>query len=223
LTRGANYWLDPEKGELGKLSDNYLFNIAEAKKLVEAAGVPMPIDVDYHVLPGGGGAVPEEDQLTIDRLQASGVFKVNVQRSQNTVAHRECRSLGKCDGLVQSSTSEDADHVIYRDYHSLGNTEGDQAYPDPRIDRAAEAQRKEMDPAKRVQALKDFQMVAAELMPAIPYVHQYTTFSFRWPWLHNINRGMPGTGGTIPDGRPIAGGHLQWLDKDMPNRDRGAL
>jgi peptide/nickel transport system substrate-binding protein len=222
VTRGASYWLDPEKGELGKLSDNYLFNIAEAKKLVEAAGVQTPIPIDYHVLPAGGGQVPEEDQLTIDRLQASGVFTVNVQRSQNTVAHRECRSLGRCDGLVQSSTNEDVDHVIYRDYHSAGNTEGDQAFPDPRIDRAAEAQRREMDPRKRVEFLKEFQMVAAEIMPAIPYVHQYTTFSFRWPWLHNINHGQPEIQG-VSDGRPIWGGHRQWLDKDMPNRDRGAL
>ena len=27
---------------------------------------------------------------------------------------------------------------------------------------------------------------------------------------------------TIPDGRPIAGGHLQWLDPSMPNRNTGA-
>ena len=107
------------------------------------------------------------------------------------MAHRDCRSLGQCDGLVQSSTSEDADHVIYRDYHSQGNTEGEQAYPDPRIDRVAEAQRRELDVKKRIEYLKEFQMLAAELMPDVPFVHQYTTFRFRWPWLHNINWGMP--------------------------------
>ncbi|MPZ48879.1 MAG: hypothetical protein GEU75_06135 [Dehalococcoidia bacterium] len=228
VTRGASYWLDPEKGELGKFSDNYLFNIAEAKKLIEASGVSGLIEIDYTVLPAGGGQVPEEDQLTIDRLQASGLFNVNVVRSQNTVAHRQCRSLGQCDGLVQSSTSEDVDHVIFRDYHSEGNTEGEQAYPDPRIDRAAENQRKEMDPQKRIEYLKEFQMLAAEIMPAIPYVHQYTSFSFRWPWLHNLNYGQVETSGEVdgavmPEGRPTWGGHKQWLDEDMPNRDRGAL
>jgi peptide/nickel transport system substrate-binding protein len=221
VTRGASYFLDPEKGELGALSANYLFDAAEAKKLTAAAGFTNAIDIDYYVLPAGGGQIPEEDQLTIDRLQASGVFKVNVIRSQNTVVHRQCRSLGQCDGLVQSSTSEDVDHVIFRDYHSEGNTEGEQAYPDPRVDKVAEAQRKEMDPVKRIEYLKEFQKLAAETMPAIPYVHQYTTFSFRWPWLHNINYGMPEIEG-VADGRPIWGGHLQWLDKDMPNREKGA-
>jgi peptide/nickel transport system substrate-binding protein len=220
LTRNPAYWLDPEKGELGALSANYLYDVAEAKKLMVAAGFNDAVDIDYHVLPSGDGVVPEQDQLVIDSLNQSGLFRVTTVRSVNTVAHRNCRSLGQCDGLVQSSTSEDADFIIYRDYHSLGNTEGEQAYPDPRIDRVAEAQRKEMDVPKRMELLKEFQMIAAELMPAIPYIHQYTSFRFRWPWLHNVNYGS--AGGGLPEGRPVLGGHLHWLDANMPNRERGA-
>ena len=128
------------------------------------------------------------------------------------------------DGFVaQSSTSEDADYFVYRDYHSLGRvgSEGIERvpYPDPRIDRVAEAQRREIDPAKRFQYLKDFQILAAELMPALPGRHLFTTFTFRWPWLHNAHFGP---GGSPPEGRPIAGSHWQWLSPDMPNRDRGA-
>jgi peptide/nickel transport system substrate-binding protein len=216
LPHGIQYWLDPEKGELGKISDNYLYNVAEAKKLMEAAGFSGPVDIDYWVLPAAG-VVPEQDSLVEDSLKRSGLFNVKEIQSANTVAHRECRSLGRCDGLVQSSSSRDPDGVIYRDYHSQGNTEGEQAYPDPRIDAIAEAQRKELDPQKRIQLLKDFQMLAGELMPAIPYIHDFTTYSFRWPWVHNINHG------SVNSGRPTAGGHLQWLDKDMPNRERGAL
>jgi peptide/nickel transport system substrate-binding protein len=223
LTGNVAWWLNPEKNELGPVSANLLFDAAEAKKLIEAAGFTTPIDIDWYTLPVGGQA-PESDQLTIDRLQASRNFNVNVIRSQNTVAHRECRSLGRCDGLVQSSTSEDADHVIYRDFHSAGNTEGEQAYPDPRIDRIAELQRREMNPDKRVEYLKEFQRLAAELMPTIPDIHQYTQFSFRWPWLHNSHIGGSdiGEAAGIPEGRPVAGGHLQWLDANMPNRERGA-
>jgi len=218
LARNVSYWLDPEKGELGKLSDNYLFDAAEAKKLAAAAGFTNPIDIDYTTLPASGEVIQAE-QLVIDSMQQSGVFKVNVVRSLNTVAHRNCRSLGQCDGLVQSSTSEDADFIIYRDYHSEGNTEGEQAYPDPRIDRVAEAQRKEMDVEKRFALLKEFQMLAAELMPTVPYVHQYTAFRFRWPWLHNSNFAGEGS---PPTGRPVLGGHKQWLDPQMPGRDKGA-
>jgi ABC-type transport system substrate-binding protein len=218
------YWMDPEKGEMGKLSDNYLFNVAEAKKLTAAAGFANAIDAQYWVLPDAQGRVPEEEQLAIDSLTAAGTFKLEIVRSPNTVAHRNCRSLGQCDGFVSSGSGDDydADRVIYRDYHSKGNTEGDQAYPDPRIDAVAEAQRRELDVNKRVQLIKDFQYLAAELMPVVPFVHQYTTFRFRWPWVHNTHWGLQPSD-ALPEGRPVWGAHRQWLDKDMPNRERGAL
>ena len=218
------YYMNPEKGEMGKLSDNYIFDVAEAKKLTGAAGFSGPIDAQYWVLPNAQGVIPEEEQLVIDRLQAAGTFKLEVVRSPNTVAHRNCRSLGQCDGFVSSGTGDDydADRVIYRDYHSLGNTEGDQAYPDPRIDRVAEAQRTELDVEKRIGLIKEFQYLAAELMPVVPFVHQYTTFRFRWPWVHNGHYGLQPSD-QLTEGRPVAGAHKQWLDKDMPNRERGAI
>jgi peptide/nickel transport system substrate-binding protein len=221
VTRNLSYFLDPEKGEFGGgLDANYLYDVTRARQLLQASGFNNPIPLDYYVLPSGG-EVPEQDQLVIDSMSQSGLWQINTVRSANTVAHRNCRSLGQCDGLVQSSTSEDVDHVIYRDYHSAGNTEGEQAYPDPRIDAAAEAQRRELDPAKRIEYIKEFQRVAAELMPTIPYIHDFTSFAFRWPWVHNYTHGW-NQGAGMPNGRPVIGGHLQWLDSAMPNRDRGA-
>jgi ABC-type transport system substrate-binding protein len=220
LPNNPAYFLNAEKGELGPISVNLTFDVAEAKKMIAAAGITGPIEIQYWTLPAAG-EITEVEQLTIDSLSQSGNFKVEVVRSANTVAHRNCRSLGQCDGIVQSSVSEDADYIIERDYLSYGNKEGEQAYPDPRIDKVAEAQRRELDPVKRIELLKEFQRVATELTPAIPYVHLYTQFRFRWPWLHNSNYGFT-TADTLPEGRPVAGGHLQWLDKDMPNREKGA-
>jgi ABC-type transport system substrate-binding protein len=221
LPNNPAYFLDAEKGELGPISVNLTYDAAEAKKMLAAAGFTQPIDIQFWTLPAGGEII-EVDQLSIDSLGQSGNFKVEVIRSPNTVAHRNCRSLGQCDGIVQSSVSEDADYIIERDYLSYGNKEGEQAYPDPRIDRVAEAQRRELDPVKRIELLKEFQRIATELTPVIPYVHQYTQFRFRWPWLHNSAMGFT-TSDALPEGRPVAGGHLQWLDKDMPNREKGAL
>jgi peptide/nickel transport system substrate-binding protein len=217
-----NYWLNPENGELGALSANHLFDVAEAKKLMAAAGYTSPVDIDYYVLPGSDGVVSEEEQLVVDSLGAAGTFKLNIIRSANTVVHRNCRSLGQCDGIVSSGSGDDydADRAIFRDYHSLGNTGGSQAYPDPRIDRVADAQRRELDVQKRIDYIKEFQLLAAEIMPLVPFVHQYTTFRFRWPYVHNTAFGYPGAG--LPEGRPVWGSHKHWLDKDMPNRERGA-
>jgi hypothetical protein len=79
-----------------------------------------------------------------------------------------------------------------------------------------------MDLEKRSQILKDFQILLAELMPAIPGRHQFTTFSFRWPWAHNLSFAGD-NGSSPPTGQPVLGGQKIWLDPDMPNRNSGSL
>jgi ABC-type transport system substrate-binding protein len=221
LNQDPTFWLNPEKNELGDLSINYLYNPTEAKKLTTAAGFMEPVEIPIIVLQDQG-EIAEVDQLVIDSWTRSGAFKVvpNVIRSRPE--HDVCRLEGSCDGLVsQSGSSGEADRFIFRDYHSEGNLpRGPQAFPDPRLDALAVTQRQEMDPSKRLELLRDFQRLTAQLMPTIPGRHLYTTLGFRWPWLHNLNHG---DSGSPASGWPVGGGHLQWLDKDMPNRDRGAL
>jgi ABC-type transport system substrate-binding protein len=217
VIRGPSFFLDPEKGELGELSKNYIFDIAEAKKLTAAAGFANVIDINFRVLPGGGGQVPEDNALTIDSLNKSGVFRVTAQTSTNTVDHRNCRSLRQCNGLVQSSLNDDLEYVM-REYHSQGpRPGGEPAYGSPAIDRIADAFRREMDPQKRIALIHELQREAAQFFPTVPFVHQYTEFDIRWPWLHNAQHGDTSVQGM--SGRPVWGGHRQWLSSDMPRRN----
>jgi ABC-type transport system substrate-binding protein len=214
-TYGVSYWLDPEKGELGALSQNYLFDVAEAKKLTAAAGFSGTIELGFRTLPVAG-EVPEMDALIADSLNQSGVFKVNVENSTNTVEHRNCRSLRQCDGIVTSSINEDMDYAM-REYHSKGpRPGGEPAYGDPELDRIADAYRRELDPQKSIAILHEHQKAAARFFPTLPREHEFQIFDIRWPWLRNTHVGNNGIG---LEGRPIAGGHLQWLDKDMPRRN----
>jgi ABC-type transport system substrate-binding protein len=216
LPQNPGYWLNPENGELGKISDNYIYSVAEAKKLASAAGFSEPIPLPYYVALSDG-EVPEADGLVMDSLSATGVFKLEITRVNTRQEHNRYRIQGQYDGLIPlSGSSDDADYFVMRDYHSKGRVDGPQAYPDPRVDALGEAQRQEVDIEKRRQILKDFQILVGELMPAVPGRHLYTNFTFRWPWLHNS---AYGEGGSPPAGNPIQGGHLHWLDKDMPNRD----
>ena len=69
------YWLDPNKGELGGgLDANYLYDPAEAKKRIEAAGFTAPIPLPYFV-PLSQGEIAEESQLVMDSLQQSGKLR----------------------------------------------------------------------------------------------------------------------------------------------------
>ena len=226
LPANPNYWLDPVKNELGKSSENYLFDLTAAKALASAAGFKDPIPVPYYVLLAQG-SVAEEDQLVMDSLEKSGVIKLEVDRSTSRVEHNKYRVDGQYDGMVpQSSSSDDADYFVFRDYHSKGNPAGRQAFPNPKIDKLADAQRRELNLTKRNELLQEFQRFMADWMPSVPGRHQYTTFSFRWPWLHNGNYGTTSgnwnTNVSPPPGRPVLGGQKHWLDPEMPNRDKRA-
>jgi peptide/nickel transport system substrate-binding protein len=228
LPQDPGYWLNPELGELGPASQNFLYDPAEAKKLAAAAGYTnLPIELPYFVFPvsGGIGQQGGTEQLVMDSIDKSGIFKVKVHYSQTDAEHRLYRNEGKFDGILEErgGSEGEADRFIYRNFHSAGNRpRGEQAYPHATIDAMAEAQRREMDVPRRMQILKDLQVFLAEFMPTVPGSHYYTQLAFRWPWLHNSNYGGGPRGAgdsSPPEGRGAFGGHLHWLDPSMPNRD----
>jgi peptide/nickel transport system substrate-binding protein len=221
MIRHPGFWLNPEAGELGELSANYLYDPAEAKKLIAAAGYsssPPKLLVQQSMSTGN---VDEADRLVLDSFQRTGNFDIELVEIRSEPVERDYRATQKHEGLMLEQTQGgdyEADRIIFRDYRSGGNLpRGDMAFPDPRLDALADAQRSETDLEKRFNILKDFQREVAQVFPVLPGRHFYTTFSFSWPWLHNS---AYGSSGSPAYGHPILGGHLQWLDPSMPNRDR---
>jgi ABC-type transport system substrate-binding protein len=214
------YWLDPEKGELGALSQNYLYAPAEAKKLTAAAGYTNPIELPFFVEPRQG-AIQDSDQLLMDSLAAAGPFTLKVHRAANSVEQREYRTFGRMDGMAAVANTGEYDPDFFIAALTNRGTYSEPAYPDPRIETLLDAQRREIDVERRYGLLKEFQMITAELMPTVPGYDLFSVFQARWPWLHNFNYGQSGSD-SPPQGRPRWGGHLHWLDSSMPNRERGA-
>jgi peptide/nickel transport system substrate-binding protein len=220
LSQNPGYWLNPDKGELGAVSANYLYDPAEAKKLTAAAGFSQPIPVPYPIRLSQG-QVEDEVQLVMDSFAASGAFKLEVERVATAAEYNKYRIDGLFDGLLGTTSGSgdyDPDYHIFRDYHTEGIGKGS-AFPHPEIDRIGTASRRAVDIEERRGYLKEFQIFMAEWMAAIPGPHYFTQFSFTWPWLHNLNYGEQDS---PPSGRPILGGHRHWLDSAMPNRERGA-
>jgi ABC-type transport system substrate-binding protein len=219
LPHNPGYWLNPEKGELGKLSDNYLHGPEDARKLLAAAGHTAPLELPFYI-EVARGQDSEIDQLMIDSMNQSGAISPQVYRSTSSTEFRNYRTFGQMPtgGLASlSGSSNEVDYIVYLDYSNTPGLIYPLPYPDARSDALAESQRRETDVAKRFEILRGFQHLQAELMMTIPGEHLFTQFNFRWPWLHNSNYG--GTG-SPPTGRPVSGGHLHWLDKDMPDRDK---
>jgi ABC-type transport system substrate-binding protein len=204
-------WLDPKKGELGELSKNFLFDLAEAKKNMQAAGVQMPLSIPYHV-----ESQTDAVMLIVDSLKRSGVFDPQVVTYPNSVAYRDCGRNLTCEGTMMSLSHDDEiDRVISRQFHSLGNiARGPQPYSDDALDAQIIAQRVELDVEKRRTLLKELQLTLARRMDAWPSRHHYNVVSFSWPWVHNTGWGQRGGAN-----RDRWGAHLHWLDKDMPRRN----
>ncbi len=226
------YWLDPNKGELGGgLDANYLYDPAEAKKRIEAAGFTAPIPLPYFV-PLSQGEIAEESQLVMDSLQQSGNFDLQITRSQSRTEHNKYRLDGEFDGMIpHSGSTDDVDYFVYRDYHSEGNPRGVQAFPSPEVDALSKAQREAVDLPTRYAALEEFQRFMANWMMTVPGTDLFTTFSFRHPWVHNLAFGTtpennpPSSVGSLSSpfpGRQVLGGHKHWLDESMPRREAGA-
>jgi peptide/nickel transport system substrate-binding protein len=220
-TRDPLFWLDPEKNELGALSANYLYNVAEAKKLVTAAGFSSPPEINWMILVGADGAEEEIDRLMIDSFNQSQNFKANLIATSNQVLERNCRSLRQCDAFINTGGSEYWMDYFMREQSSAGTRPGgEHTYPSPEIDRLANEYRRTTDPAKSVALLKEYQMFQANYFSMIPGENVFTVFTLRWPWVHNTSWGAAYDAELSGrDAWGSWGAHKAWLDKEMPRRN----
>ncbi|MPZ48084.1 MAG: hypothetical protein GEU75_02020 [Dehalococcoidia bacterium] len=186
-------------------------DVAEAKKLTAAAGFSGPAEFNW-MYNASSGSAPQEDQLMIDSINQSGVFRVKAIAEANRVQERNCRSLRQCNAMIRTSGSEyDMDYFM-REQTYGAREGGDPVYPNPALNSLADKFRQEIDFEKRVAIVKDYQKAQAEFFSMIPATHEYTVFTFRQPWLHNV-------GNPVAEGYPYFGGHQQWLSQDMPRRN----
>lgn len=197
------FYLDPTKGDLGKDGDNYLYDVAEAKRLVDAAGFVDGFDIDYVALQGSR---VEIQQLMIDELKKSGFIRpadrwLNTQEYYDAVTYAaDFKGLA----ITSAPGNTEPDYALYQNYHSSGRATS--PYASAEMDDIVQRQRRELDPLKRIEVLKEFQRYAAKTFPHMATHHLFGAFRFDWPWLHNVNY-------------DLQQGHKHWLDADMPRRN----
>ncbi len=199
------FWLDPRKGELGEASKNYLYDVAEARKLIEAAGYTPPLEIDAFTSTGYTGQEAERVNLVIDQWQKSGLFKINLQRvpAQQWTA-RYLIEFNYAGIIPDSLHGGDMDYFLYNMYHSQGTQRG--PWYDARLDALIVAQRREIDINRRNDIIKDIQRyLAAKFYNLVPANGEIPTYSAQWPWVRNL--AYSGTDG-----------HRWWLAPDMPRR-----
>jgi ABC-type transport system substrate-binding protein len=200
------YWLDPRKNELGAESQNYLYNVAEAKRLVSAAGHPNGFTMPLVAQQTAAGT----DLWTLyhTEIKKAGIvnFEIDLMANRTAYLDRVIRSANfKGIGWFSGAGGRgDIDYLVARNYHSSGQAA---AYTSPNLDRLVEASRTSPDWTKRAAVLKEMQVECAKVWPVQLAGHAFASWRFEWPWIRNAGFDHEGYQ------------HLLWLDSAMPKRN----
>jgi len=190
------YWLDPRGNDLGEAAQSWKYNPAEAKKLLSAAGFGQGISTDITWISTGqyGLTFPQQAEVFKGMLEAGGDFKLKQNNPDYQTEYLPKywyipSGTGDFNGINIGAytTFFDVDGWLFAYFHSKSNIHnvGFKDQGDPRVDQLVEAQRKELDAAKRATIIKDFQKYAATKMYAVPWPGQGSAFTLYWPWVSN--------------------------------------
>lgn len=198
-TEYRGWWMDPRDKNFGPNGKYYKLDIAEAKKLMAAAGFPG--GVDYVSTRAGGNYGPEYDrQIEImEGMAAEAGFRprTNVVNYQNELIPKYQNVQGDFEGtawmlrpqsssdpidkLAENFFSKSGDNFIGFDVNGRGDRSGD-----PYVDDQIRKSRIERDTEKRKQIMADLQRHLGEQMYMIRAVSGATGFDLAWPALRNF-------------------------------------
>jgi ABC-type transport system substrate-binding protein len=188
-----DYWTDPRDKEFGSGSQYFQFNVAEAKKMLQAANFPLEQEFAYSYVRSATFGPEELIQSHANFLVQNGGFKIRFNPLSATEAPSFNQSGGTWEGILFSGGFHGSDldqQLTSRFTPGAGNTVLYEKVPVPSeftkfIDLIKKA-RMEPDGKKRVEILKSqVQNEMAIAMPAAnqPGVAPYLTIA--QPWVGN--------------------------------------
>lgn len=189
-------WLDPRGTELGAGAKNFQKNVAEAKKLMEAAGYGNGIDTEIAWITTGQytTSFPKYAEVFKGFFEESGLFRLKQVNPdyQTEYLPKYWNAKGNFKGIAVGAfnTFPDLDLFLNSYFHTKGSVSHSALLNDAKSDELIDAQRKELDAKKRAEIIKEWQRRVAVTMPMLPWPGQSPAFTFAWPWVGNwgVNR-----------------------------------
>ena len=194
-----NWHIDPRNKDFGATSKFTRLDVAEAKKLMAAAGYTamLPVDVGSPSSVSGQSTFDQIVDLLTGMAETAGLFKAQRKQAAFGAAFNQAwgSKHGQFDGLAftQSALSIGPVTDLRSAYHSKSSTShGTDSTFDDLLDKA----RGEFDDKKRQEILYDAQRHEAE-SAFFPRIGGVAGFDIAWPALRNWNVWLGGgaTGG----------------------------
>lgn len=161
-------WLNPIGPEAGETAKFFKFDVAEAKKLLSAAGYPDGFATTYQYTGNGYGslhnAIAEASQ---GMLTALGI-KASVEVQDYNAKYYTQTYRGNFTGIAFGPESSFNDAGSYPIRLFTTNTLNKGTDKDDKLSSMAFAQQREMNPEKRNQLLRDIQKYHATKMYVVP-------------------------------------------------------
>jgi ABC-type transport system substrate-binding protein len=185
--------LDPKTNDLGEGAQYFKLNLAESRKLLDAAGFVGKKIQSKAIF---GGTLAERNVTALVGMINESGFDLKLTNANDVTNGAGytpiIRSGGNFDGVGFYTLGPVAGipQILYSAYHNQGawNIANPTLSPngDPLLKPLIEAGVKEMDAAKQAALAKDVQKYLAKSMAPIPVYVSYQPFSLTWPWVGNL-------------------------------------
>lgn len=198
------WWLDPKGKDFGENAKFYQHNIAEAKKLLAAAGFPNGVEVDSQESAGTNYGLAYHPQLeALQGMAAEAGFRFNRTQHQIGTWNPDYRdSRGFFEGIAWRLTPRPAEpgdglYALYNKNGSLnygfdpdgkGLTSKDGPFHgDPTLDDLTQKIRTEFDNNKRIQYAHEVQRYHGKMQYFQHAFASTSSFNVAWPVLRNFS------------------------------------
>jgi ABC-type transport system substrate-binding protein len=199
----VGWWLDPQSKEFGDNTKYFKYDIAEAKKLLAAAGHPNGFETTSLLISGNeyGTVYPTQVEIIEGMVGEIGIRHNHKLIDYTKEFQFQVRDVfGNFEGLSyklgpQASAPEPTGQLVY-DYHSKASTgwygfdasgNGDHAAGDPALDRMLDSALAEFDLEKRRQIVFEIQRYLGKPQYGIRWPGGASGFLLAWPVLGNFN------------------------------------
>jgi ABC-type transport system substrate-binding protein len=190
-------WIDPRnEKELGEGARYFRHDPAEAKKLMQAAGVSSKARFPWGYYTDRGTEHTKINEIVVAMAADSGLFDVKLEPLPYASTWRDVCQLSNGDGFsgfcYNSADGFNEDAYLVNVYTPEGKF-ATSSKPTPILTDMVLKSRTEPDAKKRSEQIKEIQRLAAKEMHYLPIPGRALGFTLRWPWLKN--HGIFETGG----------------------------